>query len=86
LSTDARFPSNTDRKFSALGFVAMCQELPSRLDGGCNERRIAATAFHDPIAALLTDPLPLFLVCFFAFTAIRDKTWQGPPWQDPSSG
>jgi hypothetical protein len=26
LSTDVRFPSNTDRKFSALGFVAMCQE------------------------------------------------------------
>src|SRR3954451_19136148 len=39
LSTDVRFPSNTDRKFSALGFVAMChvwtapswQELSSRL-------------------------------------------------------
>jgi hypothetical protein len=26
LSTDVRFPSNTDRKFSALGFVAMCHE------------------------------------------------------------
>jgi hypothetical protein len=28
VSTDVRFPSNTDRKFSASGFVAMCQWLP----------------------------------------------------------
>ena len=26
LSTNVRFPSNTDRKFSALGFVAMRQK------------------------------------------------------------
>ena len=25
LSTNLRFPSNSDRKFSAWGFVAMCQ-------------------------------------------------------------
>jgi hypothetical protein len=28
LSTDVRFPSNADRKFSALGFVAMCHNRP----------------------------------------------------------